>query len=108
MTYLWSRECPSHEEGLDRLRAAAREAGVDLDLEVREIHTDAEAEAVRFAGSPTYLVAGRDFEPAEVEHAFRADACRAYRRADGSIGPLPEVARLTAALRAAGLAAAPA
>ena len=56
VTYLFTRWCPSHEEGLALLRRAAEDAGVDLDLEAVEIRSDAEAEAHRFAGSPTYLV----------------------------------------------------
>jgi hypothetical protein len=101
-TYLFSRECPSHEEGLDLLHSAAAAAGVELDLEVAEIRTDEEARARRFPGSPTYLVEGRDlFAPEEPAHAFAHDACRAYRRPGGRIGPLPHRDDLAGALRAA-------
>ncbi len=102
MTYLFSRACPSHEEGLDLLRAAAGRAGVDLDLTEVEVLTDAQAQEARFPGSPTYLVAGRDpFAPAEPEHAFVFDACRAYARPGGRVGPLPHIDDLAAALGAA-------
>jgi len=83
------------------LRAAAAEAGVDLDLTVREVRTDAEAAELRFPGSPTYIVAGSDpFAPAAPEHAFQFDACRAYALAGGRIAPLPHHDDLVAALRA--------
>jgi hypothetical protein len=102
VTYLFSRECPSHEEGLDLLREAAERAGVPVAVESVEVRADGEAEALGFVGSPTYLAAGRDLFPTEgAAHAPRADACRAYTRSDGRVGPLPEVADLAEALAAA-------
>jgi hypothetical protein len=99
VTYLFSRECPSHDEGLDLLRDAAATAGVDLRVEAVEVEDDAQAERLRFPGSPTYLVGGDDpFTPEEPAHAYRWDACRAYRTADGRIGPLPAREALEAAL----------
>lgn len=101
VSFLFSRECPSHEEGLALLRAAARDAGVDLDLTVVEVLTDAQAAELRFAGSPTYLIGARDpFASAAPEHAFQHDACRAYARPGRRIGPLPHHDDLVAALRA--------
>ena len=99
MTYLFSRACPSHEEGLDLLREAAREAGVELDLTVVEVLTDAQAAETRFPGSPTYILGGSDpFAPAAPAHDFQFDACRAYARPGGRIGPLPHREDLVAAL----------
>jgi hypothetical protein len=101
VSFLFSRECPSHEEGLALLRDAAREAGVTLDLSVVEVVSDEQAVALRFPGSPTYLVGAEDpFPPAAPEHAFQFDACRAYARPGGRIGPLPHHDDLVAALRA--------
>lgn len=101
VTYLFTRWCPSHEEGLALLRRAAEDAGVDLDLEAIEIRSDAEAEARRFAGSPTYLVGGRDVAEPDPRMPRRVDTCRAYSRRDGSVGPLPEADLLVQALVAA-------
>ena len=102
VTYLFSRACPSHEEGLELLRDAAAAAGVRVDVTPVEVLTDAQAEQARFPGSPTYLLAGRDpFAPAAPEHDFQFDACRAYARPGGRIGPLPHRDDLVAALRAA-------
>ena len=99
VTYLFSRACPSHEEGLDLLRDAAREAAVDLDVTPVEVLTDAMAADVGFPGSPTYLVAGRAPIAAAVPgHDFQFDACRAYARPGGRIGPLPHRDDLVAAL----------
>jgi hypothetical protein len=99
VSYLFSRACPSHEEGLDLLREAAERAGVPIAVESVEVVADEQAEALGFVGSPTYLAAGRDLFPDEgPEHARRADACRLYLRSGGRVGPLPEAADLAAAL----------
>lgn len=101
VSFLFSRACPSHEEGLALLRDAARDAGVTLDLTVVEVLSDEQAVALRFPGSPTYIVGAEDpFAPAAPEHAFAFDACRAYGRPGGRIGPLPHHDDLVAALRA--------
>ena len=99
--YLFCRTCPSHEEGLQRLRDAADAAEVELDVRVVEVRDDDEAERLGFPGSPTYIINGRDLvEPAE-STAPRADVCRAYELAGGRIGPLPHRDTLTEALVAA-------
>lgn len=99
--YLFTRWCPSHEEGLELLRSAAADAGVELELEVVEIRSDAEAEERRFPGSPTYLVGGRDVADPDPRMPRRVDTCRAYARGDGSVAPLPDADLLVRALRSA-------
>jgi len=101
VTLLFSSACPSHEEGLQRLREAARDAGVALRLEVHEVLDDDEAERRRFPGSPTYLIAGADLAPLPEGIPFAAEACRPYSLPDGRIGPLPDRAQLADALRSA-------
>jgi hypothetical protein len=102
VTYLYSRTCPSHEEGLELLRRAGRAAGVELELTVREVLTDEEAERLSFPGSPTYIVGGADIAAPPAGVPYRADACRAYERPEGRVGPLPGLHDLVAALRAVG------
>ncbi len=100
--YLFSRSCPSHEEGLALLHAAGSEAGVALDVEEVEVTTDAQAAGLGFPGSPTYLLDGADPFPHEGTGAAAThDACRAYPRPGGRIGPLPHHDDLVAAVRAA-------
>ncbi len=101
MTYLYSRACPSHEEGLRRLHEAAGDAGVNLRLSLREVLDDREAERRRFPGSPTYLIRGRDLASPPEGVAFQAEACRAYTLPDGRVGPLPDRAQLADALHRA-------
>jgi hypothetical protein len=102
VSFVFSRECPSHEEGLALLRSAARQAGVGMDLRIVEVTSDAQARALRFTGSPTYLLGGEDpFGAVTPAHDFQHDACRAYALPGGRIGPLPRHDDLVAALRAA-------
>jgi len=90
--------CPSHPQALADLRAALAELGrPDLDVAVRRIEDDAQAEAERFVGSPTIRVGGRDaFPPPDDEPP--ALACRVYRLADGRFSPTPDPGELRAAL----------
>lgn len=109
VTYLFTRSCPSHEEGLALLHAAAAEAGVEIEVEAVEVATDEQARARGFIGSPTYLLDGRDPFPAgDPPHAAVHDACRAYARPGGRIGPLPHHDALVAAVRTAAAGKAPA
>jgi hypothetical protein len=102
VTYQFSRSCPSHEEGLDLLREAARASGVELEVEAVEVGTDEQAGRLGFAGSPTYLLAGRDPFPREEDGALPTpDTCRVYDRPGGRVGPLPHIDDLAAALREA-------
>lgn len=102
VTYLFSRECPSHEEGRRLLDAAAADAGVALEVAVVEVRDDAQAERLGFTGSPTYRGRDGDLLPDDgPAHAFRFDACRLYHRSGGRSGPLPDHDDLAAALRAA-------
>ncbi len=102
MTYLFTRSCPSHEEGLELLRAAAARAGVPIAVDAVEVTGDDQAAALAFPGSPTYRLAGADpFPGGEAGGPAVADACRAYRRPGGRVGPLPHADDLAAALRAA-------
>ena len=98
---LWWEGCPSTPEAIEDLRAALDEHGLDPEaIEVREIHTDADAERERFVGSPTIRVDGADVaEPDEREPV--ALACRVYHRRDGRISPTPDPADVRAAIAAA-------
>jgi hypothetical protein len=90
--------CPSHPEAMELLEQVLRERGIEAELDVREVTTREEAEALRFPGSPTILVDGRDVDP-EGATARPALNCRIYRLPDGSPSPVPSREQLEAALR---------
>ncbi len=109
VAYLFSPDCPSHAEGLALLRDAAAAAGVAVEIEAVAIVTDDQARERGFAGSPTYLIDGRDLFAVEgPPHAAVHDACRIYTRPDGRVAPLPHRDDLiTAVGRAAARTGAP-
>jgi len=100
VTFLYFEDCPSHEAALERLRQTIAEEGVAAEVEVIKVETDEEALRYRFLGSPTILVEGRDIDPPPTGAQY-ALTCRAYRREDGRITPLPPAELIRQALRKA-------
>ncbi len=128
--FLWWEGCPSTERALAELREALREVGLDhVEIRMREIRTDADADEAGFKGSPTILIDGTDMVGADTDADADADAaataasaasaattglaerggaddpvglsCRVYRRRDGRISPTPDPDDVREALRRA-------
>jgi hypothetical protein len=99
--FLYYKDCPSHEEALERLRKAIREEGVACDVTVINVETTEQAERLHFVGSPTIIIDGHDIAAADNTQAHYALTCRAYTLEDGRISPLPSIAMIRRALRAA-------
>jgi len=95
---LWWSGCPSWEEAVRLVRAEMVAAGLDPEaLEIREVHTDGEAEREGFVGSPTIRIDGRDVqEPGDEPVGL---TCRVYRLRDGRISALPDPEDVRDALR---------
>jgi hypothetical protein len=74
------------------------ESGVACEIELREVHDQDEAEELRFPGSPTIRVDGRDVDPAGAASP-PALTCRVYRLEDGRPSPVPSRTQLEEALR---------
>jgi hypothetical protein len=89
--------CPSHPEALDLLHDVLDANDVATAVELHEVHTQEEAEALSFPGSPTIRFDGRDIDPdgAEIRPALN---CRIYRLPDGRVSPVPSRAQLEKAL----------
>jgi len=102
---LWWEGCPSTERALSELREALTDVGLgDSEVRMREIRTDAEAEAARFTGSPTILIDGIELMAALGRGAEEEPAglnCRVYVRRDGRVSPTPDPLDVRDALRAA-------
>lgn len=90
--------CPSTPEALDLLRKVLAAHGITDEVEIREVTTQAEAEALRFPGSPTIRIDGRDVDSAGAE-ARPSLTCRIYRLPDGRVSPVPARQQLEEALR---------
>ncbi len=70
---------------------------IRADLEITRVDTDQDAQRLKFVGSPTIIVNGRDIDPTATPHY--ALNCRAYRLEDGRVSPLPSESMIRKALR---------
>jgi hypothetical protein len=70
---------------------------IQAPIVMREVRTDEEAESLRFPGSPTIRIDGRDVDPAGAS-ARPALTCRIYHTPDGRVSPLPTSAQIETAL----------
>ena len=98
--FLFYEECPSHEPALERLREVLVEEGIDANVEVVKVESEEQAQELRFVGSPTILVNGRDIDPPPPDSHY-ALTCRVYHLEDGRISPLPSRSMIRRAIDAA-------
>jgi hypothetical protein len=95
--FLYWDGCPSHPEARELLDSVLAERDLDVEVKVREVLTQAEADELRFPGSPTIRVDGRDVDP-DGASARPALTCRIYHKPDGGPSPVPTREQLEAAL----------
>ena len=95
---LLTPDCPHADEADELLRAAL--AAEDAQAEVsRTLITNLdEAASFGFHGSPTIRIDGHDVQP-PTENEPIGVACRLYRQDDGTVGGLPPIELLRAAIR---------
>jgi hypothetical protein len=97
--FMYFDDCPSHEDALNRLKKILAEESAEAELEIFQVETDEDAQRLSFPGSPTIFINGVDIDPnaASLQSAL---SCRAYRRKDGKISPLPPEAMIRTAIKA--------
>ena len=100
VSFLFYEDCPSHELALERLREVLVEEGISTDVEVVKVETEEQAQQLRFVGSPTILINGKDIDPPPPDSRYGL-TCRAYRLEDGRISPLPSRGMIRRAIDAA-------
>ena len=83
---LYFDECPNHEAALALVERIAAELAVEPEIHVVEIPDAEEARAMRFLGSPTVRVDGRDVEPGADARTDYVLACRVYQGERGFSG----------------------
>ena len=95
--FLYWEGCPSHPEAEALLKDVLRERGVEAEILYTEVKSEEDAKRLRFPGSPTIRVDGRDVDP---EGANRRPAltCRIYSLPDGRVSPVPSREALEEAL----------
>jgi hypothetical protein len=74
--------CPTYETATKTLRLILAEEGVESEIKLVEINDDEEAQRLRFPGSPTVRVDGRDLFPVPEREDWRL-GCRVYATPEG-------------------------
>ena len=95
--FLYWEGCPSTAEARALLDDVLRRRGIAAEIRVHDVRTNEEAEALRFPGSPTIRVDGRDVDP-QGASGRPALNCRIYHLPDGRVSPVPSRDSLEAAL----------
>ena len=89
--------CPNYEKARELAERASAAAGVAPELLLTEVTSPAEAERLRFLGSPSVRVNGRDVEPDADDRETFVLACRLYRT-DAGVSAQPAEEWIRAAL----------
>ncbi|GBD03991.1 hypothetical protein HRbin19_01297 [bacterium HR19] len=85
------KDCPSWPIAIERLKEIINELksqGHEIELTLYEVRTDEEAEELRFPGSPTILVDGKDIDEEGARQNPVGLTCRVYN-INGKILPVP-------------------
>lgn len=83
---LYFKGCPHYQAAQLMVRRAAAALRLEATIDLVEV-TDAEAAAeLRFLGSPTVRVSGRDVEPGADDRRDFVLSCRVYRTSAGVAG----------------------
>ena len=77
--------CPTYVAAARTLREVLAELGAKAEVELIAVNTDEEAKRLRFPGSPTIRVEGRDLFPVPERSAW-ALSCRTYATPEGLKG----------------------
>ena len=93
--------CPTYRVTGETLRQVLAEEGLEADIELVAVNSDEEARRLRFPGSPTIRVDGRDLFPTPEREDWRL-VCRVYTTPEGLMGS-PTAQMLKAALLKGGL-----
>jgi len=83
---LYFEGCPNHEQARALVERIAAELTVEPEILLVEVPDSDAAIALKFLGSPTVRVNGRDVEPGAEERREFVLACRVYRSERGLAG----------------------
>lgn len=78
--------CPNHEATRELVERVAGELKLDAQPELVEVPDAEAARTMRFLGSPTVRVDGRDVEPGAENRTEYVLACRVYQAEHGFTG----------------------
>ena len=83
---LYFQGCPNHEPARELVEQVARNLRLHPSIELVEVLDAEAATRLRFLGSPTVRVEGRDVEPGAEARTDFALSCRVYRGEHGASG----------------------
>lgn len=95
---LWFSECPNHPAARAMLEQVIADIVPGTPIRDVDVTDPATAAGLRFPGSPTIRVDGRDVDPGYVDPGDYTPRCRLYRTSDG-LRSLPERSWIEDALR---------
>jgi hypothetical protein len=78
--------CPNHLPALALLERVADELGIEPELRLVKVADQEAAQRLRFLGSPTIRVGGRDVDPSTEERSDYGLSCRIFRTEAGIAG----------------------
>jgi len=93
---LYFAGCPKHKPTVQRVSEVVHRLGIDARVNEIEVKQGDDPKALRFAGSPTVLVNGRDIDPVAQSNVSYGFGCRMF----GGAG-VPPVEMIEQALREA-------
>jgi len=67
---LYSEGCEHTPRTVSRVRSVAEEMGINIDLQMILVESEAEAKRLKFLGSPTVRINGRDIDPNARSHGI--------------------------------------
>jgi hypothetical protein len=78
--------CPNHLGAIALVERVSGELGLEPEIKLVEVPDQEAARRLRFLGSPTIRVGGRDLDPDADERSDYALSCRVYRTEAGVAG----------------------
>ena len=99
--FLWFDDCPNHAATRALLREVLDELAPGTPVEDVNATDPETAARLRFPGSPTIRVNGRDVDPTYTDPGDYTPRCRLYRTSEGLRGN-PERSWVEEAIRSAG------
>ena len=93
--------CPNHLGAIALVERVSGELGIEPEIELVEVPDQEAARRLRFLGSPTIRVGGRDVDPDADERSDYALSCRVFRTEAGIAGQPDERSVRDALLREA-------
>jgi len=78
--------CPNAAAARELVERIVADSHVDAEIAYVDVPDPEAAERMRFLGSPTIRVDGRDIEPGAGERTEYVLACRIYRTEHGTVG----------------------